>query len=98
MGVELTDVTADHFTFQWGPVAFGSNCQTLQYNIETDCGNCSSNPQSATSVICSFDLSSIINNVCSFSVGTVICDDIAGNFSEPINITLKGLQYEIMLN
>ena len=71
---------------------FGSNCSTLQYSIETNCCNSFANPQNATSIICSFDVSSIINDVCSFSVKTVICDNIEGNLSEPISIMLKGLQ------
>jgi hypothetical protein len=54
-----------------------------------DCGNCVL--RSATSATC-YGLPQPIAT-CSFSVQSVVCGDQIGEFSNPVEIMLQGMQY-----
>ena len=84
-GVTLTDVSQGKLTFSWTQI--DPNCPTVQYQIMSDCGNCSTTNTSAT---CSNLSLSTTERNCTFSVGSVICG-FTGPSSNPITVTLKGM-------
>ena len=65
------------------------NCSALFYRIESTCGEC---PEAAilTTVSCSI-LSLPVGSQCRFAVRSVVCDDIIGDLSVPVLVTLKGI-------
>ena len=86
--IHLADVGQGHLAFEWSPVA--NNCVSLVYAIDASesCGSCPSHI-TTTSVSCAFNASHV-PGVCRFAVRTIVCDSIIGNWSEPVNATLKG--------
>ena len=87
--VRLVSVTSNkQLTFNWKAVH--GDCSTLRYFIESDCGTCPMNPVATTSASCSFQLPLTSANFCNFSVRSIICNDVIGSKSIPVNITLKG--------
>ena len=85
--VQLVRVTSEGLTFNWSSVEPG--CSSLQYRTESDCGTCTSDPLTTTFVTCS--IAAITDNVCSFSVRSVVCNNITGSWSSPVNVNLKGV-------
>ena len=89
--VRLVSVTSNKLTFSWEAVQ--RDCSTLRYLVDFDCGNCSMNPMAPTSATCTFQLpqtGASRPSLCDFSVSSIICNDIIGRKSVPININLKG--------
>ena len=85
--VQLVDVNSKQLVFNWSSEE--SNCSTLQYNIDSDCGICTNTV--TTFATCSIDLSAITNNMCTFAIQSVVCGNISGILSDPLSITLKGM-------
>ena len=84
-------MTSNKLTFNWKAVR--GDCSTLRYLIESDCGTCPVNSVATTSATCSFQLpltSASGPNFCNFSVRSIICNDVIGSKSIPVNVTLKG--------
>ena len=91
MGVSLFTVNSRQLVFNWMPIQ--SNCSSLQYGIESDCGSCSEGSQTflnQTSKTCIVEQPNTDERMCSFAVNSVICRNISGSFSTPVNVTLKG--------
>ena len=85
--IQLAFVSPEQLTFSWSPSTF--SCFGLSYRIESNCGICG-NSSSTLFTTCFLNGSSTIDTTCSFAVATVICDDIVGNLSDPLNVTLRG--------
>ena len=66
------------------------NCAAIHYNIQApNCGDCPSSTQH-NRVVC-HDMEVGQDLTCSFSVQNFrTCDDVTGNKSIPVNVTLKG--------
>ena len=88
LNVQLIRATPEELTFNWSSVE--PSCSTLQYRIESNCGICTTNSQLTASATCSIEMSTITDNVCKFSVKSVVCNDITGSMSVPVNVSLKG--------
>ena len=84
--VRLLNVSQKLLTFMWNPVAL--SCASIYYEVRTSCGICP-NRTSSNFAYCS--ISDVPNNVCEFSVRSVVCDDLAGNWSIPITVSLQGM-------
>lgn len=84
--IHLVTVTPRSLKFQWSAVA--STCASLLYEINTDCGICIA-VTNLTDVSCSINVHDS-PKVCSFQVRSIVCGNIAGMWSNPVNITLKG--------
>ena len=69
-----------------------SLCDTVHYRVvASNCGACSASNVTTlyTTVHCT-NLT-LDGSICSFAVQTVVCDDVAGNVSEPIHVVLRGM-------
>ena len=86
--LQLTQVKPNELTFSWSSVE--PNCSTLQYELQSNCGTCTNNPDMPPSAVCSFELSAISNGVCNFAVQSTICGNIVGLLSSSILVTLRG--------
>ena len=88
LDIHLADVGHNLLKFNWTAV---SNCVPLLYETSASesCGAC---PRHTTvaSASCAFNFSHV-PGVCGFAVRTIVCDNITGNWSKPINVTLKGI-------
>ena len=94
--VQLVGTSSEQLVFNWTSV--DSDCSTFQYNITSNCGNCvNTTAVNTTSVTCAISLSSADNNVmqCSFSIQSVVCANISGVPSTPLDVTLKGSYYAL---
>ena len=85
--VQLVDVNSEQLVFNWSSVE--SNCSTLQYSIESDCGTCTNTEM--TLATCSVDLSAITYDMCNFAIQSVVCGNVSGILSDPLSITMKGM-------
>lgn len=92
--VRLADVRQGFLKFEWSPVV--NNCVSLVYEVNAtqSCGSCPHHT-TFTSVSCTFNFSHI-PGVCRFSIRTIVCNNITGNWSEPVNVTLKGIQFTLL--
>ena len=71
-------------TFTWSPVA--PDCPAIHYNIlASNCGSCPTTTNHTT-VTCT-DVP-INQSTCTFAVQTVLCGNLIGNLSDPINTTI----------
>ena len=84
-GVNLTNVRPDELTFAWTQI--DPNCPTVQYNITSDCGSCSTG--SGTSATCSNLQLSATERNCTFSIKSMICG-FTGPSSNAVTVTLRG--------
>ena len=89
--IQLTRVKPNELTFNWSSVQ--PDCSTLQYELQSNCGMCTNNPNMLTSAVCSFELSAIANGVCNFTVRSTVCGNIMGRLSSPVLVTLRGMLY-----
>ena len=70
-----------------------SGCSTLHYNITSNCGSCiNTTAVTTTSVACSISVADNMTQ-CSFGVQSVVCANISGVLSTPLDVTLKGIIY-----
>ena len=83
--IQLLSVNPSELLFNWNSV--DSNCSSLQYSIISDCGTCSINLQ--TNISCNIGQPTTTEDMCSFAIQSVLCDNITGNLSAPISVTLK---------
>ena len=92
--VLLIDASPRQLTFNWNPVA--PHCTAIHYKIaHNNCGDCPSTTPHNT-VVCR-DMNVGMNLTCSFVVQNLrTCDDIIGNRSAPVEVTLKGLDSELL--
>ena len=77
-----------HLSFIWSQVPL--NCPSIQYKIivTENCGECP-NTTTSNKVTCTRNYTQLTNNhQCSFAVQTVVCDDIIGDFSSVVNVTM----------
>lgn len=92
--IHLVEVSPVHLTFNWSRTSNPSSCSELfsYYRIDSDCGMCLETTYS-TSVDCSLNSAQIISasTVCRFAVSSVSFDNSAGNLSDPVEVTLKGI-------
>ena len=88
LSLVLSTVNAHQLTFRWDPVA--PNCAAIHYNIlDQNCGICPITTDH-NRVVC-HDMEVDRNLTCIFVVENFrACDDVAGDRSIPMNITLKG--------
>ena len=90
--LQLTQVKPNELTFSWSSVE--PNCSTLQYELQSNCGTCTNNPNNLLpSAVCLFELSAISNGICNFAVQSAICGNLVGLLSSSILVTLRGRQY-----
>lgn len=76
-----------HIQFTWSQV---TPCHAVHYNIRAiNCGTC---PHSAykPSAVCIKMKHSSNMEVCTFKVQTVLCGEVAGEFSDPFHFAVKG--------
>ena len=70
-------------TFSWSPVTY--KCPIISYNIlSSNCGSCPTTTNH-TNVTCT-DVRTV-TTTCQFAVQSVVCGHIAGNTSDPVDIT-----------
>lgn len=72
--------------FGWSAVA--DACTSLLYEINTDCGICIT-ITNLTDISCSINVHDL-PKVCSFRVRSIVCGNITGMWSNPVNMTMKG--------
>ena len=85
--VHLADAGQGYLSFSWSAVA--NSCASLQYEISSTCGV--SNITNTTSALCSIDdTMSHDARECSFKIRSIVCNNLTGRWSDPINVTLKG--------
>ena len=84
--IYLMEANFTQLIFLWSSSA--PYCTAVDYHINSsNCGHCP-NVTNDTTVTCSgFSLDS---QVCSLAIRTVVCDNITGNESRSIQITLRG--------
>ena len=81
--MRAANFASKELTFSWSPVA--PDCPAIHYNIlASNCGSCPTTTNH-TNVTCTEVPTNGSN--CTFAVQTVVCGNLAGNASEPINIT-----------
>ena len=89
--VHLADMGQGFLKSKWSPAV--NNCVPLWYKINAtkSCG-VYPNHTKFTSVSCTVDVShTTVSEVCSFSIRSIVCNNITGSWSVPINVTqLKG--------
>ena len=94
--VGLFNVSLKHLTFIWNEADLPSDCPNLHYRVvASNCGQC---PEitSNTTATCVGNYTNInfrddIQPQCSFAVQAVVCNDVAGNLSMAVNVTLPGM-------
>ena len=77
--------------FNWSRV--DSNCSTLQYNVMSlNCDTCAcTTPVRDTFTTCSVNLTlTLAGSPSQFLVQSIICNNISGNLSTQISVTLRG--------
>ena len=85
MYISLIDIGARQLTFNWSP-ATTLDCPDIHYNIlSSNCGSCPT-ITTHTTVTCT-DIPTD-GNMCTFAVQTVICENITGNMSYPLTISV----------
>lgn len=87
---QLMEANHTHLSFNWTQVSL--NCQSLQYIVASNCGECPSTTDNK--VTCTGNYTQLINtdSQCSFTVQTVVCNDsIVGDISTAINVTMTEL-------
>ena len=85
--VSLDGVSNGKLTFGW---TFSvPDCTAINYNISSDCGSCLRTTDATNATCSDLPLSSNPLN-CTFSVYPVVCG-VAGEASNPITVTLKGI-------
>ena len=73
--------------FKWGSVA--TSCEAIHYHINaSNCGHCPLSVTNDTTITC-FGFS-LDNQVCQLAIQTDVCDNITGNESRGVEVTLKG--------
>ena len=91
--IQLVRTSSEQLVFNW--TAVDSDCSALHYSITTsNCGTCANTTErTVTSTVCSIDLSAVADNTmqCSFGIQTVVCNNISGNLSTQVDVTLTGL-------
>lgn len=84
--LSISHLNSTHLSFMWSTVL--SVCTTLHYKIHaTDCGFCppaTVNPEMTCGGII------LDGRVCTVQIETSFCDQIVGNLSVPVSVTLKG--------
>ena len=71
------------------------NCPGMYYSIKSDCGECLNTTQ-LNSANCSL---LPIGSECKFAVACTVCKNITGNWSSPVLVKLKGIDfYSIIFN
>ena len=88
--IQLVQISAEQLEFNWSAPTV--DCPGLSYCIESNCGMCS-NYTNSTYTTCFINQDATTINMCNFAVGTIICDSIVGNLSNPLNIqfVLRGI-------
>ena len=77
---------SDELIFQWNTVT--PSCEAIHYQINaSNCGHCPNVTNDTTITCVDFSLD---NQVCLLAVRTVVCDNITGNESRSIQVTLRG--------
>ena len=78
------DYSSRELTFSWNPV--GPDCPAIHYNIlASNCGSCPTTTNH-TNVTCTGVL--LDGSTCTLAVQTVACENITGEISDPISVTL----------
>ena len=89
--VHLVKANFSEISFHWSDVS--TSCPGIHYRIvASNCGQC---PEvtSKSLVICNGNYSHLINGLqCSFAVQTIICGDIVGDASVPVDVTMDGVK------
>ena len=81
--ISSADFSSRELTFKWSPVA--PDCPAIHYNISaSNCGSCPTTTNHTT-VTCT-DVPTV-GSVCTFAVQTVVCGNVTGNYSSPVEVT-----------
>jgi hypothetical protein len=86
------EANANQLLFRWESVA--PSCEAVRYLINAS--NCGHFPN--TTVTCtgfSLDMYNQLE-VCVLSVLTVVCDNITGNESRSVQVTLRGMSHNLL--
>lgn len=87
--VQLLEVHPGYFIFTWSPVLF--HCQDIHYNIiAKNCGVICPRVTTHSTTLCNSGVIGDTLCIFSFAIQTVVCQDIVGNSSDPVSVTLKG--------
>ena len=88
MNIKLIEGNLTHVSFNWSQIS--SQCPSIQYHIvASNCGEC---PDITINnkVTCTGKYTQLINShQCSFAVQTIVCDEIIGDISTAINVTVS---------
>ena len=81
--LSIANFVSRRLTFTWIPVA--PDCPAIHYNIlASNCGICPTTTNHATVTCTDVPIS---QSTCTFAVQTVLCGNLIGNLSDPINTT-----------
>jgi hypothetical protein len=93
LSIIQADLGSRRLTFSWSPVT--PDCPAIHYNIlASNCGSCPTTTNH-TNVTCT-DVPTD-GSVCTFAVRSIVCGSITGNFSESIEVVLKGISACILI-
>ena len=88
--ISAVDFGSRELTFTWSPVAQGC---PLHYNIlSSNCGSCPTTTN--TTIVTCTDVPTD-GSVCTFALQTVVCSNIIGNSSDPVNVTTIALTDDV---
>lgn len=91
--MHLIHVQPGQLTFNWTSV--DAQCDTVSYNIiSSNCGRCPT-ATANTTVTCTDIVIVASMQVCTFIVQTVVCGNLTGNRSYPINVILKSMSVRL---
>ena len=87
------DANSSQFTFQWSKSLVSSDCPAARYLIAaSNCGHCLNvtNLTTATCTYTQLSVDSVEGQQCIFAVRSIVCDDVIGNESRSVSVTLRG--------
>ena len=85
---QLINISSEGITFDW--TAVSSDHSAIVYRIfSTNCGVCPEQTN-LTTIVCSDVHLSGESQMCTLNVQVVVCGDIVGSKSDPLNISLQG--------
>ena len=87
--VYLVEANSSQLIFQWSEIPV--SCPAIQYRIiASNCGQCP-NTTHNTTVTCTGTFPLLHDTQCLFALQTIVCDDIVGNVSMAVSVTMRGM-------
>ena len=86
--VYLVEANSTQLSFQWRQIS--ARCPAVQYRIvASNCGQCPNiTPNTTATCTGPFPLNDV---QCLFALQTIVCDDIVGNVSMAVSVTMRGM-------